>query len=163
MRQVYLILVLALSLIAGFWFRGGETQTVTFWAVAALAICVLLADLLGSPKSRNARIGAAVMAGVLFATGWYFGGRELEAATADCSTRVNEVRDALEMYRERAGQYPDTLDDLEDIELPGRRVLRGSLLDYTRTSDGYLLWFMDGRFRFTATHERELFLEGRAD
>ena len=30
-----------------------------------------------------------------------------------------------------------------------------------QTEDGYLLWFRDGRFRFTATHERELFLEGQ--
>jgi hypothetical protein len=161
MRIVLLILVLSVSLLAGFWFRGAEGSAMTIGSVASLAVCVLLADLLGSPKSRTNRIGAAVLAGVLFATGWYAGGRELESAKADCSRRVNDVRGALEDYRQTHGRYPDGLDDLDGVDLPGKRLLRGSLLQYTTTSDGYLLWFRDGRFRFTATHERELFLEGQ--
>jgi hypothetical protein len=161
MRIVLLVLVWMVSFAAGFWFRGGLAQAMTLWAVAALAVCVLLSDLLGSPESRTKRMAAAGLAGVLFATGWYFGGRELETATAECAQRVEEVRDALEDHRRVVGQFPESLDELEGIDLPGRRVLRGSLLQYARTSDGYLLWFRDGRFRFTATHERELFLEGQ--
>jgi hypothetical protein len=98
----------------------------------------------------------------LFATGWYLGGRELERATADCSQRIEEVRQALDDHRSATGRYPESLEELDAFELPGRRFLRGSLLRYSRTEDGYLLWFRDGRFRFTATHERELFLEGQA-
>jgi len=161
MRIALLIVVLCLSLTAGFFFRGSEAQTVSVWAVMVLALCVVLADLFGSPKSRSSRIGSAVLAGVLFAVGWYMGGRELEAASADCAQRIGDVRSALEDYQDDAGSYPDTLDQLEGIELPGRLLLRRDLLEYTRTSDGYLLSYRDGRFVFTATEDREPFLEGQ--
>jgi hypothetical protein len=159
MRIALLIIVLSLSLTAGFFFRGSETQSVSVWTVAVLALCVVLADLLGSPTSRNSRIGSAVLAGVLFAGGWYLGGRELEAASADCARRVGEVRSALETFRDDTGNYPDTLNQLEGIELPGRLLLRRDLLEYSRTSDGYLLSYRDGRFVFTATEDREPFIE----
>ena len=161
MRIVLLTMVLAVSLTAGFFFRGSETQTVTVWTVAVLALCVILADLLGSPKNRNSRIGSAVLAGALFATGWYLGGRELENASADCAHRIGDVRVALESFKEQAGAYPETLDQLEGIELPGRLLLRPDVLEYERTSDGYLLSYRDGRFVFTATEDREPFLEGQ--
>ena len=161
MRIALLIVVLCLSLTAGFFFRGSEAQTVSVWAVMVLALCVVLADLFGSPKSRSSRIGSAILAGVLFAVGWYLGGRELENASADCAQRIGDVRSALEDYQDDAGSYPDTLDQLEGIELPGRLLLRRDLLEYTRTSDGYLLSYRDGRFVFTATEDREPFLEGQ--
>ena len=161
MRIVLLAAVLAVSLVAGFFFSGSETQTVSVWTVMVLALCVVLADLFGSPKSRSSRIGSAILAGVLFAVGWYLGGRELENASADCAQRIGDVRSALEDYQDDAGSYPDTLDQLEGIELPGRLLLRRDLLEYTRTSDGYLLSYRDGRFVFTATEDREPFLEGQ--
>lgn len=161
MRIALLIFVLCLSLTAGFFFRGSVAQTISVWTVMALALCVVLADLLGSPKSRSSRIGSAILAGVLFAVGWYLGGRELENASADCAQRIGDVRLALEDYQDDAGFYPDTLDQLEGIELPGRLLLRRDLLEYTRTSDGYLLSYRDGRFVFTATEDREPFLEGQ--
>lgn len=161
MRIALLIFVLCLSLTAGFFFRGSEAQTVSVWAVMVLGLCVVLADLFGSPKSRSSRIGSAILAGVLFAVGWYLGGRELENASADCAQRIGDVRSALETYQDDAGIYPETLDQLEGIELPGRLLLRRDLLDYTRTSDGYLLSYRDGRFVFTATEDREPFLEGQ--
>ncbi len=161
MRITLLIFVLCVSLTAGFFFRGSEAQTVSVWAVVALALCVVLADLLGSPKSRNSRIVSAIFAGVLFAVGWHLGGRELENASADCARRIGEVRLALETYRDDAGTYPDALNQIEGIELPGRLLLRRDLLEYTRTSDGYLLSYRDGRFIFTATEDREPFLEGQ--
>ena len=161
MRIALPIFVLCLSLTAGFFFRGSEAQTISVWAVMVLALCVVLADLLGSPKSRSSRIGSAILAGVLFAVGWYLGGRELENASADCAQRIGDVRSALEDYQDDAGFYPDTLDQLEGIELPGRLLLRRDLLKYTRTSDGYLLSYRDGRFVFTATEDREPFLEGQ--
>jgi len=161
MRIALLTVVLAVSLTAGFFFRGSPTQTVSVWTVVVLALCVVLADVLGSPERRSSRIGSAVLAGVLFAIGWYLGGRELENASAECAHRIGDVRVALESFREDAGVYPETLDQLEGIELPGRLLLRPDLLEYARTSDGYLLSYRDGRFVFTATEDREPFLEGQ--
>lgn len=161
MRYFLLTLVLAVSLVAGFWFRGDEDHTVSPPAVIVLSVCVLGADLLGSPKSRSARMGAAVVAGVLFAVGWYFGGRELDAAIDDCAHRAGEVRIALTEYQERTGGFPQSLDELPGIELPGKRLLRPSPLRYMRTDEGYVLWYRDGRLEFSATEDHEFSLERR--
>jgi hypothetical protein len=161
MRYFLLSLVLAVSVVAGFWFRGDEDHKVSPPAVLVLSVCVLAADLLGSPKSRPARMGAAAVAGLLFAVGWYFGGRELDAAIDDCAHRVEEVRIALADHQERTGGYPESLDELTGIELPGERLLRDSPLRYMRTNEGYVLWYRDGRLEFSATHEHEISLERR--
>lgn len=161
MRYLLLSLVLAVSLVAGFWFRGDDDHSVSPPAVIVLSVCVLGADLLGSPKSRPARMGAAAVAGLLFAVGWYFGGRELDAAIDDCAHRAEEVRIALAEYQERTGGFPESLDELPRIELPGKRLLRRSPLQYMRTNEGYVLWYRDGRLHFSATDDHELTLERR--
>ena len=161
MRIALLAVVLAVSLTAGVFFRGSPAQTVSVWTVAVLALCVILADLLGSPKNRNSRIGSAVLAGALFAVGWYLGGRELENASADCAHRIGDVRVALESFKQDAGVFPESLDQLEGIDLPGRLLVRRDLLEYARTSDGYRLSYRVGRFVFTATEDREPFLDGQ--
>ena len=159
MRVLLLVVVLAASLVGGFFFRGDVDHSVSVPAVIVLSVCVLAADLLGSPKSRTARMGAAVLAGVLFAVGWYLGGRELEAATNDCAQRAEAVRTALAEHRQRTGSFPASPDELVGLEWPGERLLRESPLQYMRTEDGYVLWYRDGRLTFTATEEHELSVE----
>jgi hypothetical protein len=159
MRYLLLALVLAASLAGGFYFRGDVDQSMSVSMVIVLSVCVLAADLLGSPKSRTARMGAAVLAGVLFAVGWYLGGRELEAATSDCAQRAGAVRTALAEHRQRTGSFPASPDELIGLEWPGERLLRASPLQYMRTEDGYVLWYRDGRLTFTATEEHELSVE----
>lgn len=161
MRYLLLGLVLAASLVAGFWFRGGDEQAVSPPAVIVLSVCVLGADLLGSPKSRGARMGAALVAGALFAVGWYFGGLELDAAIDDTAHHVELVRTALDEHRERTGSYPESLDELSGFELPGQRLLRPSPLKYLQTDEGYVLWYRDGRLEFSATQDHGLSLERR--
>jgi hypothetical protein len=161
MRYFLLSLVLAASLVAGFWFRGGEDHSVSPVAVIVLSVCVLGADLLGSPKSRPARMGAAVVAGLLFAVGWYFGGRELDVAIDECAHRSEEVRIALARHHDRTGDYPESLDELAGFDLPGDRLLRGSPLQYMRTDEGYVLWYRDGRLHFSASQDHEMSLERR--
>ena len=161
MRYLFLGLVLTASLAAGFWFRGDEGHSVSAPAVIVLSVCVLGADLLGSPKSRTARMGTAVLAGALFAVGWYLGGLELDRAIDEVAHQVESVRGALAEHRERTGSVPETLDELTGFELPGRRLLRPSPLRYLRTEDGYVLWYRDGRLEFSATHDHGLALERR--
>ncbi len=159
MRYVLLVLVLTASLAGGFYFRGDADHTVSVPTVIVLSVCVLAADLLGPPKSRSARMGAAVLAGVLFAVGWYFGGRELDTAIDDCAHRAEQVRAALAAHHQRTGGFPASPDELVGFEWPGKRLLRHSPLQYMRTEDGYVLWYRDGRLQFTATQEHELFVE----
>ncbi len=161
MRYLLLTLVLAASVAGGFWLGGAEDASVTPATVIVLSISVLAADLLGPPKSRNGRMAAALVAGALFAAGWHLGGRELDAALDDCATKVETVRVALEEHRESTGEFPESLDELEGVELPGSRLLRGHLLQYSRTAGGYVLWYRDGANHFAATQDRQLALERR--
>lgn len=161
MRTILLVLVLTVSLAGGFFFRGGADQAVSAPTVIVLSLCVLAADLLGSPKSRPARMAAAFVAGVLFASGWYLGGRELDAAIDDCARRSEEVRVALAEHKARTGSFPASPDQLAGFEWPGKRLLRGSPLRYLRTEGGYTIWYRDGQLYFTATHEHELAVERR--
>lgn len=161
MRYLFLVVVLAASLVAGLWFRGAEDHSVSPPAVIVLSLCVLMADLLGPPKSRKGRMGAALLSGVLFAAGWYLGGRELNAALDHGARNSETVRVALEDYRERTGEYPESLDELTGFDLPGRRLLRGTVLQYARTDSGYVLWYRDGANHFSATQDHEMGLERR--
>lgn len=161
MRLVLLLLVLAGALVGGFYFRGGTDEAVSPGTVIVLSVCVLAADLLGSPKSRAARMSTAFIAGALFAVGWYLGGRELDAAIDDCAQSAEEVRAALAAHRDRTGSFPASPDEIVDFEWPGDRLLRGSPLQYLRTDDGYAIWYRDGQLHFTATHEHELSVERR--
>jgi hypothetical protein len=159
MRQLVLALVLATAAVSGFWFRGAGHQSLSLVTVLVLSLCILGADLLGPPKSRNGRMVTALLAGGLFAVGWHLGGRDLEAALADAAGNAEVVRAALEDHRRTAGEFPESLRDLDGVEIPGVQLLRGTVLRYTRTRDGYVLWFDDSGRRFSATHEHELSLE----
>ena len=49
--------------------------------------------------------------------------------------------------------------EAQSLVEPGKRLLRGSPLQYMRTDDGYVLSYRDGRLTFSATHEHELAVE----
>ncbi len=161
MRYVLLALVLVFSGIAGIWFRGADDHSVGLATVIVLSLLVLGADLLGPPKSRNGRIGSALLAGFLFAGGWYLGGKNLDAALDDCAGKAEQVRAALENHRETAGEYPASLTELQGFEIPGKRLLRGTVLKYSKTSDGYVLWYQDGPIHFAATQDHKMAVEQR--
>jgi hypothetical protein len=159
MRQLLLALVLVAAAATGLWFRGAGHESLSLVTVLVLSLCVLAADLLGPPKSRNGRMVTALLAGGLFAVGWHLGGRDLEAALTDAARNAEVVRAALEEHRRTTGAYPESLRDLDGVEIPGKQLLRGTVLRYIRTRDGYVLWFDDSGRRFSATHEHELSLE----
>jgi len=150
-RGLLLLLVMLAAPLTGLFFGGAPTQGVSTWTVAAAAACVLLADLLGPPRSAGGRIGTAVLAGVLFAVGYSVGLREQERAVTEVSNRAEELRRALEVYHDTWSEYPDELSDL-DVAVPGKRILRGDLLDYERTLTGYRMTFEDGFGRYEADH-----------
>lgn len=157
MRTTLLLLVLLLAGVAGFWFGGDTEATVPLLAVVALAVCVLLADLLGPPDSRRSRIGWALAAAGLFAVGWYLAALELQSAYDEAAARGDAVRQELELHRRMHGEYPADLDQLRGIEVPGDRLLRSRVLGYTRTDAGYVLTLTDGHLRATATEETGFF------
>jgi len=156
-RSIALAVVMLASLVAGFWFGGSLERAPSVAAVVAVAACVLLGDVLGPTKSWQARVMTAALAGVVFAAGWHLGGREIDAAFSECASRGEEVRRALEIHRRQYGGYPDSLMGLVGFEIPGQRILRPGLMQYTRTDDGYLLWYQDSQVRASATTDRGFF------
>lgn len=145
------------SLTAGFWFGGDTAREVSVWAIVVLGTAVLLGDLLGPPDRRGGRILSALVTAGLFVAGWYGGMVELGRAFEQCVERGEDVRVALDRYRDSTGSYPGSLAQLGDEPIPGRRRLRPDLMEYRRLGDGYELSFTDGVATISATHDRGFF------
>jgi hypothetical protein len=156
-RSPLLVVVATLSFVAGFWFGGETGRGISMWAIAALAACVLLGDLLGSGTRRWARLSWALIAAVIFGAGWMLGLVELDRAFAACVERGEELRTALEEHREREGRYPEYLDELAPFAVPGNRLLRPGLMQYESSSETYTLRFADATVYMTATQDRGFF------
>ena len=140
-RRVLQGLVMLLALLAGFWFGGELSRTPSVLTVVAVAGSVLLGDLVGTSERWQGRVASAALAALCFSGGWYLAGREIDRAYAECARRGEEVRQVLRSYHDLHGAYPDSLSELHGIDLPGDRLLRGSLLEYSRTGSGYVLSF----------------------
>lgn len=150
-------LIMVLSLGAGFWFGGALTRTPSAVAIGAAAVCVLLGDVAGGGERWERRVVSALLAGLCFSGGWYLAGREIDAAYAECAQRGEEVRQALKTYHDVHHAYPESLSELRGVEIPGERILRPGLLDYSRTGKGYVLSFGDTLVRNTATDQQPFF------
>ena len=133
----------------GVWFGEGqrplpgppEFVVATFVALVAPAVA-------GSGLAQ--RVLVALVALLAFGGSWIAGSHEASAAFNDCVVRCEEIRDQLERYRSKSGTYPDFLSELGG-SLPGDRILRGSLLHYSRHGTGYKVEFSDWLAMHTAT------------
>ena len=144
------MMVMVAAPLAAFWFGGAPVDGVPTLVIAIAAGCVLAADLLGPPESTGGRIVTALLAALLFAGGWYMGARELERAASEVANHADDVRQALKQHYDTWSEYPDSLDDVADLAVPGRRLLRGPMLHYRQTALGYEMWFEDDMGRYVA-------------
>ena len=97
-----------------------------------------------SPYSSLAsKHGIASVVMLCVAGGWYMGRTIAISAFNDCVERGEIVRVALQQYQAQYDEFPENLRDLRLHDLPGRRWLRGTLLSYQRTLEGYELSFSD--------------------
>lgn len=156
-RGPSLVLVMVFSLAAGFWFGGDTERGVSVWATVTLGVVVLLGDLLGSPDRRWSRLVSTIFVAALFAAGWYAGIVEVERTFTQCVERGEVIRHAIAEHRGVTGRFPASLDELDGVEIPGRRLLRPDLMRYSRVADGYELWFSDATVKVFATHESGFF------
>jgi hypothetical protein len=156
-RGLLLGAVWAAALVAGFFFGGEPARGISWLAVAGLTTLVVLGDLLGPPQRLPVRLASVALTAGLFAAGWYLGVTELERAFDGCVARGEQVRQALAEHHRVHGSYPSSLEALALSDLPGGRLLRSGLLEYSLTDDGYLLEFADASSRLTADEERGFF------
>lgn len=135
------------ALDAGVWF--GEAGTGISGAQSALITALVIACVAAAiPARLMLRMLAVVVVLVASALGWWCGDREETAAFNECVAHGEEVRVSLSLYRRAIGRYPTSLSEL-GTPVPCRRLLRGTLLQYEPSAEGYSLWFRD----WLVTHE----------
>jgi hypothetical protein len=97
---------------------------------------------------------AAISIAALACLGFWSGDRIATRAFNSCVERGEQVRIALAQHKLRTGRYPASLQELGSA-IPGTRVLRGNLLVYEPTTNGYALSFSDWLVTHSATEHGE--------
>lgn len=100
--------------------------------------------------------GAAILLATL-TMGALSGNRVSTHALNDCVRRGEEVRRALSEYRAAHGRYPRSLSELDSVRIPGKRMVRCSLLIYRSEGASYHLEFSDWLTSHVAS-DQEAFL-----
>lgn len=159
-NQIRWVGVAALSVIAtgaSIWL-GEDLRSVIHTGAFLLVPCSFLLGYLVTPGSSVAgRLCVACIIVLGTAGGWYLGRTTATGAFNDCIARGEMIRVSLARFRTEHGGFPDDLDQLGLRDLPGERWLRGYLLAYRRTPDGYELGFSDWLVAHRAT-ESEAFV-----
>lgn len=114
----------------------GAVQYV-FLGVIPIAIAVI-ARFAKRARAEVLWIGTALVLGLIV------GQDSFRRAYDDCVARGHLVRDAIDAWYEKNGDYPPRLDALAVPDMPCRCLLRRSILHYFQNERGYRLWFTDG-------------------
>ena len=151
MRWVGTIALAIAAMGTGIWL--GEDLTAALpTEVFFLALAGSLLGYLVTPY--RSLMGALGTAGIiaLCAAGGFFTGRTIAtAAFNDCVARGEAVRVSLARFEARTGRFPHGLDRLSRRDIPGQRWLRGTVLAYRPTSQGYELSCSDWLVTHQAT------------
>jgi hypothetical protein len=133
----------------GFWLGEGGLQLQEILPIAGGIIgCIAIA--LVSPGKLWQKSLAGVVSLAIFSVTYFFGLQSFDYAFTECEQRGEEVRVLLKEYYGKENNYPARLSQL-DGSIPCRRFTRPTLLDYERTTSGYVLSFRDWLVEHTAT------------
>ena len=150
--------ILAIGTGVIFWgvWRGEDSYAGPFDYTIDIVIAQVcfFASILVAWKARRIRAKAAVFGIVIpvaLAVGLYSGHQDSQRAFNECVQRGETVRVALGEYFSDNGRYPQALDSLQMEDSPGGRFLRGSILRYKVTGEGYQLSFGDWLVTHVAT------------
>ena len=108
-------------------------------AVPVVGACTV-AIVTAHTRARRALVG--VLTFVTLITSILLGRHEGAMAFNDCVANAESVRPLLRDYKRRHGEFPGSLSKL-GAALPCQRLLRGTLLAYEPSGDGYDLYFGD--------------------
>ena len=139
--MVFLSRIIAASAYAGAAFlfglalgERGELGAVQYVFTFAIPIATIVLAVF----AKQGRIDVFVTGLAMF-TGLYLGQQAFARAFAECPSRAASVRSAVTQYRERTGDYPPRLRDL-NIDLPCDCVIRKTILHYAASDRGVKLW-----------------------
>jgi len=139
----------------GFWLGEGGLQLQEILPIVG-GIVGCIAVTLVSPGKLWKRAIAGVASLALFSATYFSGLQSFDYAFTECEKRGEEVGVLLKEYYGKENKYPTRLSQL-DGSIPCRRFTRPTLLDYERTTSGYVLSFRDWLVEHTAT-ESEPFM-----
>lgn len=147
---IYIVLLLAAAL-GGVWLGEDllrsplhvESEVRSPVVLITLAVIGLWGFFGGRPAQGAARFVMILSLCAAAAGGWFAGRHEATIAFNDCVERGEEVRTALARYHRKYKRYPESLEMLAMQNLPGKRLLRGNLLQYIGSEQRYRLMFRD--------------------
>lgn len=127
-------------------YHGGLSGLLSAAAIFVLSTAISVHVLLRLSSWRRPWMLTAVISCALVALstiGFVLGDRSKSRAIHSCFDHQEDVRKALRTYHSVHGSYPASLDSLTGVQIPGDRILRGSVLNYRSTDDGYVLSVAD--------------------
>jgi hypothetical protein len=154
-RRVWLAAAgaLLLTVLSGTWL-GSDLGFIDAWDIGGALLAVVLASLV--PAQRIAvRVVLPIVALGVFVGAWRFGQYDGGRAYNECMANGDSVRALVLDYKQKTGGYPASLRDLDE-RMPCRRLLRGTILRYTRTQSGFDLHFGDWLGSCHATEQHQL-------
>ncbi|MBK1790050.1 type II secretion system protein [Persicirhabdus sediminis] len=87
---------------------------------------------------------ASLVAGVILGIG------AASSAFNECVADGELVRNHIQKFYITNGRYPEKLSEL-NTQLPGKLIIRGNIMDYKKTNEGYSLLFEDWLITHTAS------------
>ncbi|MRR36287.1 hypothetical protein EG829_16745 [bacterium] len=151
-RTVVSGLILIFSALTAFWIgEGGTLFFEPLPGAAVLAGAVLAAAVFPGSRPKKALVAAACL--VVGASVYIGGLHSYNCAFRECLKKAETVRVMINEYHEAEGKYPENLKQLRG-RLPGRRILRPTIITYQRTQEGYDLKYNDWLVEMKATQEQ---------
>ena len=122
----------------------------------AAMIGFLTLGVLLTPGSVGSRIVGGIILLLPLISGFVAGRYEATTAFQESVDRAPVVQEALAAHKVATGDFPESLEQLEAIELPGRRLIRDRVLRYRKTAAGYQLVVERWELRFDGDEETPL-------
>lgn len=125
----------------GLWLGEGGSPP---WAVVpvASAFLVALAVAVAVPGKLWVKLVGGFGVFALYAAALFLGWLSFTHAFGECVEKGEEVRVQLSEYEKKNGQFPARLGQLKGVQMSGR-IFRPTVLEYERTTNGYVLSFRD--------------------